>query len=208
MSKAKLRSVVLAPDPKLTAIKTRATKLMSAWHDVEVIDTKTFEAASEAVKEAVSLRKDLKALPVYVELAAQKAQIKAKEKLLKDVDKAIEAVEDILRDALSSYAARQREAQEKLVSKAIDKGQDAKAAAIAAMPFIPESSGLSFSEHWHAEITDLKALIEAVASEAVPLDAITPNLVYLNAKARDAKAEDIGIPGVKGVKETSSAIRT
>ena len=73
---------------------------------------------------------------------------------------------------------------------------------------MPEVSGLSFTEHWHAEVYDLKALLQAILDGKVPTDAIEPNLVYLNASARACKAEDLSIPGVKGVKETSSTVRS
>ena len=206
--KATTTDVTLAPDPQVLALKTRATKLFKAWKDIAVTDTVSFEKASIGVKEAVALRKDLKDLPVYVELAKAKKDIKEKEKLLKEVDRAIEQVEDIIRNALSTYAAKQRAAQEVKVEKAIEKGQDVKAAAILATPFVPVVPGVSFTEHWHAEIQDLLAFTTWASSKGKDtVEAfLLPNLVALNARARDLKAEDIAIPGVKGVKETSSKV--
>ena len=153
-TKTKPKALIPSPDPQVLAIKTRATKLLREADTIAhgVKDTVGFERAGLVVKDAVALRKDLKALPVYTELAKAKADIKTKEKLLKEVDKIIENAEDIIRDALSTYASRQREAQEKLVTKALDAGKDEKAAAIQAKPFVPEVSGLSFTEHWHAEL--------------------------------------------------------
>jgi hypothetical protein len=208
-AKPKTNAVTLAPDPALTALKTRVTNLVKASTRVpEITNTPSFETASTILTAAVALRKDLKALPVYVELAKAKTDIKAKEKLLKDVEHTITNVEQALRDALELYAARQREAQNRQIESALAKGKDERAASLAATPFVPPVQGLSFADHWHAEITDLMALVEAVARREIPLDAITPNFVYLNAKARDVKAEDIGIAGAKGVKETSSTVRT
>jgi hypothetical protein len=205
----------LLPDKALTALKARATKLLKAWHDVTVTDTPSFESASEGLKDAVSIRKDLKALPVYTELARQKADIKAKEKVLKDVDKTIATAEDAIRDALSAYAAAQRAAQEKLITKALDVGKDEKAAAIAAKPFVPAVEGLSFTEHRHAEVTSLYEFIAWLAGHTRKQfeddkleELVSPNLVTLNARVRLLKTEDIGIPGVKGVMETSSTVRT
>jgi hypothetical protein len=207
-AKSKSTAATLAPDPQLTALKSRVTSLLKAVAKLsEVTDTPSFEAASTVLTAAVVVRKDLKALPVYVELARQKADIKAKEKLLKDVEKTIIEAEVQVRVMLELYAEAQRAAKQRQIDSAMSKGKDEKAAAIAATPFVPPVAGLSFTEHWHAEITDLKALIEAVASEKVSPEAIMPNLVWLNSQARVDK-EAMSIPGVKAVKETSSAVRT
>jgi hypothetical protein len=207
MPAKKTATVIVAPNPQVVALKTRATKLFNATRELTVTDTTTFELAGSSVKDAVSIRKELKSL-LDPEIQRAKADFKAKEKVYKDIDSVLKAVEDAVRDSLSDYAARQREAQAKLVEKALDKGNDVKAAAIAAKPFVPEVSGLSFTEHWHAEITDELAIVRGVANGSIPRDAITINMVFFNARAREAKSEDIGIPGVKGVKEVSSTVRT
>jgi len=206
---SKTKSITLAPDPKLTALKTRATKLLMAWKDIDVQDTTGFESAGEALKQVVTLRKDLQSLPVYVELKAQKANLKLKEKALKAVDSLIESTERAIREALSRYAAQQRWKQEKQIESAMSKGKDEKAASLAAKPFVPEVSGLSFTEHWHAEVTDWPALVAWCAKDTGRLGYLLPNLVELNTVARNLKCETLGeLPGVKGVKETSSTIRT
>lgn len=202
----KKTSIVVAANPRVTALKARATKLLNAWQSVEVIDTTSFEAAGEALKLGVSIRKELKSI-LDPEIKAAKADYDAKRGAWKEIDSILEDHEGVVRHALALYAAAQREAQEKLVSKAMERGNDVKAASLAAKPFVPEVAGLSFTEHWHGEIVDLTAFVKAVASGVLPLDAITPNLVWLNARARSMAAEDIGIPGAKGVKETSSNVR-
>jgi hypothetical protein len=202
----KKTALSLAPDPRVTALKSRATKLLKNWQAAEVADTPSFEAAGLAVKDAVLIRKDLKSL-LDPEIRAAKADYDAKRKVFKDVDSVIESAEDSIRDALSAYAARQREAQEKLVTKALESGKDEKAAAIAARPFVPEVQGLSFTEHWHAEGNDIAALAKAVAEGKVSSEALSFNLVWLNAMARSLK-DNMAIPGVAAVKETSSNVRT
>ena len=134
MAKSKPTSLTIAPDPALTALKARTTKLLKTWQECTVTTTTDFESAGEGLKTTVQLRKDLKALPVYVELSRQKADIKAKEKILKDVDKLIESVEDRISDALEVYDIAQKAAQNKLIGAALAKGKDDKAAAIAAPP--------------------------------------------------------------------------
>ena len=205
-SKAKPTAVTFAPDPRITALKSRATTLVKTWRAVSVFDTASFEKAGQALKDTVSIRKDLKTL-LGPEIDAAKATYKAKDKLFKDVDNVIRDAEVLIRDALAAYAAKQKAKQDALIEKALDSGKDEKAAALAAKPFVPEVSGLSFAEHWHAEVTNKAQLVDAVARGLVPLDALEVNMPWLNAKARDMKAEDLGIPGVKGVKETSSTVR-
>jgi hypothetical protein len=205
MPAKKTATVIVAPNPQVVALKARATKLFNATRELTVTDTTTFELAGSAVKDAVSIRKELKSL-LDPEIQRAKADFKAKEKVYKDIDSVLKAVEDTVRDSLSDYAARQREAQAKLVERALDKGNDVKAAAIAAKPFVPEVSGLSFTEHWHAEVVSIADLVKAVAAVSVPPEAISPNLVWLNGKARELH-EAMAIPGVIAVKETSSTFR-
>lgn len=51
---------------------------------------------------------------------------------------------------------------------------------------------------WHAEVTDLRALVEAVADGRVPLAALLPNAEFLDEAAiRDREA--LAIPGVRAV---------
>jgi hypothetical protein len=208
MAKNKPTSLTIAPDPRVTALKSRVSKLASIWKlSPGTLTTETFEKAATAVKEAVAIRKELKVI-LDPGIQEAKAELKTREKVFKDIDSILKSVEGNLRYPLEDYASRQRAAQEKLITKALDSGKDEKAALIAAKPFVPEVSGLSFTEHWHAEVYDLKALLQAILDGKVHTDAIEPNLVYLNASARACKAEDLSIPGVKGVKETSSTVRS
>lgn len=202
----KTKSLTLAPDPRITSLKTRATNFLKHNLEIEVIDTPSFEEASLSLKTGVSIRKDLKDL-LDPEIRAAKADLKAKQKVYKDIDEVILRAETALRLSLSLYAGRQREAQEKQVAAALSKGKDEKAAALAAQPFVPPVQGLSFTEHWHAEVENLALLVQAVVEGKADLQAVSPNMVYLNACAREAK-EKLAIPGVKAVKETSSTVRS
>jgi hypothetical protein len=200
----------LAPEiaKKLYALKGRATKLLNTWKEPPVVtDTTSFETVGAGVKDAVSIRKELHDLLDPVVKAA-KAEVKAKERLYKDVDALLTAVETSLRTPLETYAAQQRAAQAKKVEAALERGNDVKAAAAAAKPYVPDVQGLSFSEHWHAEVTNLHDFVAwCLSGSTEKLEGfLMPNLVALNARARDLKAEDLQIPGVKGVKETSSNV--
>ena len=58
---------------------------------------------------------------------------------------------------------------------------------------------------WHAEVTDLRTLVEAVASERVPLRYLTADKKELGQAARREK-QDLAIPGVDAVAKTTLAV--
>jgi len=61
------------------------------------------------------------------------------------------------------------------------------------------AGGETYRETWSAEVTDLLALVKAVAAGAVSLNVIEANMPALNALARETKGEAV-VPGVKFVK--------
>jgi len=208
ISKKKPSSVspVSAEARELQALKSRALSLIESSKSIQVKDTPSFERAGDLVKDAVGLRKDLRGTAFYKALVEAKADLKTKDQLYKSVEKLVKDAEDLVRDALSRYAAEQRWKQEAAIERAMEKGKDEKAASIAATPFVPPVQGLSFTEHWHAEVESLHALVKAAASDPNLLAYLDANMVPLNALARSQK-DSMAIPGVKAVKETSSSVR-
>jgi hypothetical protein len=204
MSKTKEVSKVL--NPELVAIEKQASSLLKKWASPIVKTAEQFEAAALGAKDFVAIRKNLKA-KIKPEVDAAKADYDAKRKAYNLVDGMIAQGEEAIRLELEAYNDRHAKAAEAKIEKALASGNDTKAAAIAAKPYIPQTEGLSFTERWHAEVVDIAVLLSAVLDGRVSQEAIEPNLVYLNTQARATKKEDIGIPGVKGVKETSSSIR-
>ena len=68
----------------------------------------------------------------------------------------------------------------------------------------PKAAGVSFSTRWSAEVTDLLALVKAVAGGQAPLTVLTPHMPALNAMAR--KEQDrLDLPGVRAVPERIAA---
>lgn len=51
-------------------------------------------------------------------------------------------------------------------------------------PAIPKVEGLQQRENWVGEVTDLKALVRAVAAGTVPIEAIEPNMKVIHAQAK------------------------
>ena len=63
-------------------------------------------------------------------------------------------------------------------------------------PAIPKVAGIARRETWSAKVTDLAALVRAVANGQAPLTALTPNMTVLNGLARSMQAQ-MRIPGVQ-----------
>lgn len=199
------KAVGPAKNPALLALRKRADALMKKWENPVVKNAQDFESVALITKDFSSLRKELKAL-VDPEIKAAKADYDAKRNAFKEVDSILERGEESLRLALETYNEKQRKAAEVKVEKALASGNDEKAAAIAARPITPAIEGLSFTERWHAEVTDFSALLTAVLDGKVSQEALLPNMVFLNGEARQRKGE-CSIPGVKAVSESSSTIR-
>lgn len=73
-------------------------------------------------------------------------------------------------------------------------------------PTFQKAKGISTPETWHAELTSIKKLCEAVILGAIPENAVTANMVWLNARARSDK-ENFNVPGAKAVKEIGVRVR-
>lgn len=65
---------------------------------------------------------------------------------------------------------------------------------------IPKAAGVSFASRWVASVVDMKALVKAVADGKVMMDALQPNLAFLNDLARTQK-DKLAIPGVTVTEE-------
>lgn len=70
----------------------------------------------------------------------------------------------------------------------------------------PVASGVSFRDTWTAEVTDLMALVQAVATGAQPITLLAPNLPALNQLARALKGA-MNVPGVRAHHERIAAQR-
>lgn len=111
--------------------------------------------------------------------------------------------------ALTAEAERQAEAAQVAEAARLEQdGRRAEAEAVLAAPPIvapiildaPQAAGVSSRMDTHAVVTDLPALIRAVAAGTVPLAALLPNLPYLNGQAKALKGL-LRYPGVQVVIE-------
>ena len=207
MPKAKKDLSTQVQNPELLALKKKAEKLLSIWQKPIVKTAEQFESAGQGAKDIALVRRDLKA-KIKPIVDAAKADYDEKRKAYKAVDDILDQSEDGIRNALIAYNDMHKKAAEVKVEKALAEGRDEKAAAIAAKPYIPEVQGLSFTERWHGEVFDMTLFVKAWLGGKLPPESLCVDMVWLNTKARATKAEDIGVPGARGVKETSSGVRT
>lgn len=71
---------------------------------------------------------------------------------------------------------------------------------------LPKIAGITPRDYWSAVVEDKLALVKAVASGLVPLDALDPSQAFLNTQAR-ALHEGLRYPGVRAICEKSVAGR-
>jgi hypothetical protein len=78
---------------------------------------------------------------------------------------------------------------------------------VAPAPPKPAAAGLSFRDNYSAKITNLMALVQAVAKGAQPITLVEPNMPALNQMARALK-DAMNIPGVEAKNERLAAQKT
>lgn len=113
-----------------------------------------------------------------------------------------------LRKQQEADLAAQKAEEERIVAEAVkaaEIGNHAAADAIleqpvmvapVVMPAASQVKGVSMRELWQYELTDLKALIKAVAEGKVPMGAVSANAAFLGQQARSLKGE-MKYPGVR-----------
>jgi hypothetical protein len=84
--------------------------------------------------------------------------------------------------------------------------EEAMPIAIVQQRAVPKVAGKTSRETWKAEVTDKKALIQAIADGAVSLEAVEVNESFLN-KLASAYRAGLSIPGVKAVSSNSTSFR-
>lgn len=124
----------------------------------------------------------------------------------------------LTRERAEAEAERQRLADE--AASAVQEGryEDAEVAAEASLevpepPKAPQRArGTYTAETWHGEVTDLQALVLAIATGGAPISLIQPNQSAITAMARGTKQEGEVLPGVRfwreaGIRANAANIR-
>lgn len=192
-----------------------------------IVDSNSFEAAALLYQDVKARIKRVgQVLDPFVKRSYDewKKDVADRQKYLDPLEKA----EATLKPAIAKYQAdqekkRQEEqrALEEANRKAAEDAQIAEAEAAAAAgnkdqaesilsapvvvapvvapPSVPKVKGLGFRDNWNAQIVDIKALLKAVLEGKVPYAAIKADESWLNAQAKQLKAE-MNYPGVKVLK--------
>lgn len=215
-------------------LKEEAQLLLSQAQSYEISSPEMYEAAAEDLRSIVTKKKDLDAQRKKITKPLDEAKAAVMDLFKPPIDFLTKA-EGILKRGLSAWDEEQerirrqkeaeaaealrkeREALEKKAEKMAAKGQVEKAAETLAqsmsMPtavVAPEperAAGISFRDNWKAEVTDLRALVEAVAAGKVPLRALEASEKFLGAQAK-ALREEMNYPGVRVYKDRVVAARS
>lgn len=175
-------------------------------------DMETASGMRQGIKDRVRAVKEL--LDPFIAEANRlhKSHIKKRDKITDPLDEA----EGILNKKMVDWqieedkriAAEQKEADEKAKLDAAiaaeEEGNDALSEAIiedqvpvtAAPVEKAKTKGVSFTETWKCEVTDMKALIKAVCADTSLTACLLPNMTILNQMAAAQKA-DMKVAGVK-----------
>ena len=158
----------------------------------------------KVIKDGEAVKKATLA-PIKAQLEAEAAIFDAPLKTLADAKSILTTkIMEWDREQKRLAAARKIEA-EKATEKAREMleraGMADAAKLVAAAPVVPVASAAPSSgtrEQWRAEVQDLPTLLAAVLSGQAPAECIAVNQSFLNAQAREQKA-NLRIPGVTAV---------
>lgn len=204
------RAVELVIDSR-DSLDRAATMLGDIRALLKEIDESTkpvIDAANKAHKAALKQRNDL-ATPL--ELAEQ--AIKGKAAKYRTAEENRIASERALESARAREAQQQVDAQAKELERAgepelADALREESATEVVPASFAPPptAKGMVFVDRYRAEVLNLRALVEAIAKDQVPLRAVTADMVFLGQQARSLK-DDLRYPGVRVLKEKTTAAR-
>ncbi len=215
----------------MASLETAARDL--AGRDIPVTDLASYQHAGEVrglVKQYLRRVAEVLDPIIRAAFAAHKVAVEQKKKLeapALEVERALkgrmEAWDQAERERLRTEQARaaaaaREEAQAAAFLAAEQRGDEAAMPAIAAdlpasvavftppPPPAPRAEGIYYRVTWTAEVTDLMALVQAVALGQAPLKVLQADQGVLNGMARALK-ESLALPGVHSVARRDSHSR-
>ncbi len=178
------------------------------WKSLTALEKKIKAYWDEDVSSALKLHRSLVAKrdAMLIPVGEQKNSLRLGMKTFEDEQERIRRAEQARLEEEARKAA-----EEAALAQAVAlemNGHKAAAEAVIAAPvvapavYVPKTTPTGFGNAtrrtWGAEVTDLLALVKAVAAGTVPIQAIDANSVFLNQQARALKAA-LSYPGVKSV---------
>jgi hypothetical protein len=104
------------------------------------------------------------------------------------------AEEEALRQAIEAEQAGEKEEAEQILAEPVY------VPPIRVASEIPKSKESHIRETWSCEVIDLKTLVTAIVANSAPIEAVEPNMTFLNSQARAYK-QTLKIPGVRAVSQ-------
>lgn len=216
----------------LEQIKTTGTQLFDTAAAVKIVSIATYQRAGAVVQDLLAY---IRAVDDFMDPIVRAADLSLKTarsqrdslrnpalELKRTLGSDMEAWDRAERDRLRREQDRlaheaQAEAQAAALLAADARDDEGAVAAIAAAeapivafapppPEPPKADGVSYRVTWSAEVTDLLALVQAVAAGQVPLKVLQPDSTVLNTMARALK-ESLALPGVKAVARREPTFR-
>lgn len=207
-------------------LETRALTVPEQAKALKIVDAESYERGTQIFHTIKDFRREINAtFDPIIDLAhkAHKEAIAQKKK----VESPLVEAETILRPAMAAYeeerrriqAEAQRKAEEEARKIAEDEALAEAAAAeaagdsgvaeaiinspvvaphVVAAPVAPTVKGVSYRDNWSAQVTDMMALVKAVAAGTQPITLLAANLPTLNQMARALKGA-FNVPGCRAV---------
>ena len=186
--------------------RDRIALLVERVGTMDVTDAASNELAGAVLNDIVGLRKPLETRLTDL----RRPHLKAADdisKVIKPVIEQLTEAEEHLRGLVGGYLlARKREAEEEEVAReealqrAIasdpERAQEALEALMTPVERERTPDGIRLTGRWVSQVTDFKALVQAVAAGEYPLELLQPDQAALNALGRAYK-ESAKIPGVR-----------
>ncbi|TSA55668.1 hypothetical protein D4R42_05220 [bacterium] len=214
-------------------VKQEAMELKHTASELKILDSASMQKGGECLREIKTVRKRLK--DVFKPIVdAQKAAYQVTVGEFKKYDDPLKLAEVTVKQGIGTYqveAERKRKAaEEKLqeearkqaeeiqlqaASQAEQNGNADAAEAIISQPVAAPrvkiekevTEGVSTRKLWSAEVTDLMALVKAVAAGEQPLTFLKADTTALNSMAK-AQKELMKVPGVEAVSKVTVAARS
>lgn len=189
-SKKRIMELFAGPLKVLEQAEATLKGALITWNEAERkrIEAERRAAEEAARKEAERIRKE----------AEEQARIEREEaaRLQAEAEAAAkEGNDEAALDLVAQAEAKQQEA-EAVVIEAEHTGNAVQAMAPATVAAPAKLSGVSSRENWKAEVTDLMALIKAVAAGQASPDLLTANTTAINQRAKALKGE-FKVPGIR-----------
>jgi hypothetical protein len=180
------------------------------WKSLTALEKKIKAYWDEDVSSALKLHRSLVAKrdAMLIPVGEQKNSLRLGMKTFEDEQERIRRAEQARLEEEARKAA-----EEAALAQAValeQNGHKAAAEAVIAAPvvapavYVPKATPTGFGNAtrrtWGAEVTDLMALVKAVAAGTVPIQAIEANTVFLGQQARALKSA-LHYPGVRAVEK-------